>query len=155
MFAQWMECDFVCLSRLKKSLRFSEDDDGVHPVVLGSMVFPPDCYDDENPWTPLTPKNTHTTNTPRMVSLHVLFICLLFPLVQCCLNSQSLFLFLFLHLTSFLLLHTLLFSYCLLLVLFVNAVTCYLVNIFFTQLEKQSSWIIAMLIDLDCLVSYQ
>lgn len=52
--------------QLKKSLRFSEDDDGVHPVVLGSMVFPPDCYDDENPWTPLTPKNTQTTNTPRM-----------------------------------------------------------------------------------------
>uniref|UniRef100_A0A8C2CSL2 non-specific serine/threonine protein kinase n=1 Tax=Cyprinus carpio TaxID=7962 RepID=A0A8C2CSL2_CYPCA len=73
--------------QLKKSLRFSEDDDGVHPVGLGSMVFPPDCYDDENPWTPLmlgsmvfpadcyddenpwtplTPKNTHTTNTPRM-----------------------------------------------------------------------------------------
>ncbi|XP_052413872.1 maternal embryonic leucine zipper kinase [Carassius gibelio] len=52
--------------QLKKSLRFSEDDDGVHPVVLGSMVFPLDCYDDENPWTPLTPKNTHTTNTPRI-----------------------------------------------------------------------------------------
>ncbi|XP_051558308.1 maternal embryonic leucine zipper kinase isoform X1 [Myxocyprinus asiaticus] len=52
--------------QLKKNLRFSEDDDGVHPVVLGSMVFPPDCYDDENPWTPLMPKNTHTTNTPRM-----------------------------------------------------------------------------------------
>ncbi|KAL0203902.1 hypothetical protein M9458_001920, partial [Cirrhinus mrigala] len=51
---------------MKKSLRFSEDDDGVHPVVLGSMVFPPDCYDDENPWTPLTPKNAHTTNAPRM-----------------------------------------------------------------------------------------
>ncbi|XDV14894.1 hypothetical protein PO909_015065 [Leuciscus waleckii] len=52
--------------QLKQSLRFSEDDDGVHPVVLGSMVLPPDCYDDENPWTPLTPKNTQTTNTPRM-----------------------------------------------------------------------------------------
>ncbi|XP_051983181.1 maternal embryonic leucine zipper kinase [Xyrauchen texanus] len=52
--------------QLKKKLRFSENDDGVHPVVLGSMVFPTDCYDDENPWTPLTPKNTHTTNTPRM-----------------------------------------------------------------------------------------
>uniref|UniRef100_A0A8C2CRE9 Maternal embryonic leucine zipper kinase n=1 Tax=Cyprinus carpio TaxID=7962 RepID=A0A8C2CRE9_CYPCA len=54
--------------QLKKSLRFSEDDDGVHPVGLGSMVFPPDCYDDENPWTPLMlgSMNTHTTNTPRM-----------------------------------------------------------------------------------------
>lgn len=53
--------------QLKKSLRFSEDDDGVHPVVLGSVVFPLDCGDDENSWTPLTPKNTHTTNTPRMI----------------------------------------------------------------------------------------
>ncbi|KAI7810637.1 maternal embryonic leucine zipper kinase [Triplophysa rosa] len=53
--------------QLKKCLRFNEDDDGVHPMVLGSMVFPPDCYADENSWTPLTPRNTHTTNTPRMI----------------------------------------------------------------------------------------
>lgn len=120
MFVRYMEWDFVCLSQLKKSLRFSEDDDGgVHPVLPGSMVFPPDCYDDENPWTPLTPKNTHTTNTPRMVSLHVLFICLLFPLVHCCLYSQFFF-FISPH-SSFLLL---------LLVLLVNNVTCYLMYFF-------------------------
>lgn len=89
---EWLLAVCFCVSvcQLKKSLRFTEDDDGVHPVVLGSMVFPPDCYDDENPWTPLTPKNTHSTNTPRMVSLHLLFICPLFPLVHCCLYSQSL-----------------------------------------------------------------
>ncbi|XP_051561586.1 maternal embryonic leucine zipper kinase-like isoform X2 [Myxocyprinus asiaticus] len=52
--------------QLKKNLCFSEDDDGVHLVVPGSLVFLPHCYNDENPWTPLTPKNTHTTNTPRM-----------------------------------------------------------------------------------------
>ncbi|XP_051994229.1 maternal embryonic leucine zipper kinase-like [Xyrauchen texanus] len=55
--------------QLKKNLRLSEDDDGVHPVVPGSLVFLPNCYNDENPWTPLTPKNTHTTNTPHMKNI--------------------------------------------------------------------------------------
>jgi len=131
------------VSQLKKSLRFSEDDDGVHPVVLGSMVFPPDCYDDENPWTPLTPKNTQTTNTPRMVSLRVLFICLLFPLVQCCLYGRSLY-FSFLFFTFYFLFISPHSPF--LWPPFSNTVTCYLVYFLSKvahcaewQLEKQSS----------------
>ncbi|TRY65345.1 hypothetical protein DNTS_005923 [Danionella cerebrum] len=55
-------------THLKKSLRFGEDDAGVLPVVLGSVLFPSDYYNDDNPWTPLTPKNTLSTNSPRMGS---------------------------------------------------------------------------------------
>uniref|UniRef100_A0A673LL06 Maternal embryonic leucine zipper kinase n=1 Tax=Sinocyclocheilus rhinocerous TaxID=307959 RepID=A0A673LL06_9TELE len=48
--------------QLKKSLRFSEDDDGVHPVVLGSMVFPPIATMTRIPG-PLSRPRTHTPQT--------------------------------------------------------------------------------------------
>uniref|UniRef100_A0A4W4FGT5 Maternal embryonic leucine zipper kinase n=1 Tax=Electrophorus electricus TaxID=8005 RepID=A0A4W4FGT5_ELEEL len=58
--------------QLKKSLHFGEEDDdeddydgGVHRGRGGSLVFPPDCYDDSSAWVPITPKNTQTTCTPR------------------------------------------------------------------------------------------
>ncbi|XP_062864724.1 maternal embryonic leucine zipper kinase isoform X2 [Trichomycterus rosablanca] len=58
--------------QLKKSLHFSEyeDDEDVDDictprVVLGSMVFPAECYDDDdNAWIPLTPRNPQNTHTP-------------------------------------------------------------------------------------------
>ncbi|TSN95718.1 Maternal embryonic leucine zipper kinase [Bagarius yarrelli] len=57
--------------QLKKSLHFSEEeddgDDGVEDEgrrFPGSMVFPAECYDDENTWLPLTPRNTQKAPTP-------------------------------------------------------------------------------------------
>lgn len=59
--------------RLKKTLRFSDDEDdaedeGTQRAVLGSMVFPSECYDDDDAWIPLTPRNTRHAQTPRKVS---------------------------------------------------------------------------------------
>ncbi|MCJ8749250.1 hypothetical protein PDJAM_G00174320 [Pangasius djambal] len=66
-------CSPVQEIQLKKSLHFSdgeEDDDdvedeGTQRAVLGSMVFPAECYDDDNAWIPLTPRNRQNTHTPR------------------------------------------------------------------------------------------
>ncbi|XP_058240044.1 maternal embryonic leucine zipper kinase isoform X1 [Hemibagrus wyckioides] len=65
--------------QLKKSLDFSEEeedddeeesdddaeDEGTQRATLSSMVFPAECYDDDNAWLPLTPRNMQNTHTPR------------------------------------------------------------------------------------------
>ncbi|XP_060720590.1 maternal embryonic leucine zipper kinase [Tachysurus vachellii] len=63
--------------QLKKTLNFSEDEDdydeedddvedeGTQRATLGSMVFPAECYDDDNAWLPLTPRNIQNTHTPH------------------------------------------------------------------------------------------
>lgn len=55
---------------IQKTLRFSDDEDdaedeGTQRAVLGSMVFPSECYDDDDAWIPLTPRNTWHAQTPR------------------------------------------------------------------------------------------
>ncbi|KAF4071647.1 hypothetical protein AMELA_G00275720 [Ameiurus melas] len=56
---------------IQKTLRFSDEDEdeaedeGTQRAVLGSMVFPSECYDDDNAWIPLTPRNTQHAQTPR------------------------------------------------------------------------------------------
>ncbi|KAK3507381.1 hypothetical protein QTP70_015795 [Hemibagrus guttatus] len=37
----------------------------IQRASLGSMVFPSECYDDDNAWLPLTPRNMQSTHTPR------------------------------------------------------------------------------------------
>lgn len=64
--------------QLKKTLNFSDDDydeedddvedEGTQRAALGSMVFPAECYDDDNTWLPLTPRNIQNTHTPHRVS---------------------------------------------------------------------------------------
>ncbi|XP_049328394.1 maternal embryonic leucine zipper kinase isoform X2 [Astyanax mexicanus] len=53
-----------------KTLHFNDDEDeyvedGAH---RGSMIFPADCYDDDNAWIPLVSKNTQATYTPSKSS---------------------------------------------------------------------------------------
>lgn len=60
--------------QLKKRLHFTGDeaddveDEGTQRAVLGSMVFPAECYDDDNAWVPLMPRRTQNTHTPCKVS---------------------------------------------------------------------------------------
>ncbi|XP_030644066.1 maternal embryonic leucine zipper kinase [Chanos chanos] len=68
--AQNLACSPSHNHETKGRLNFSEEEDGPDPVVPGSMVFPADCYDDDdNAWIPLTPKNTQqNTHTEHTVS---------------------------------------------------------------------------------------
>ncbi|XP_060772654.1 maternal embryonic leucine zipper kinase [Neoarius graeffei] len=63
-------CSPVQEVQLKKRLHFTGDeaddveDEGTQRAVLGSMVFPAECYDDDNAWVPLMPRRTQNTHTP-------------------------------------------------------------------------------------------
>ncbi|KAI4876192.1 hypothetical protein NFI96_019337, partial [Prochilodus magdalenae] len=70
MPAHDLSCSPLQEIQLKKNLHFNEDDDDDYDdddddAHRGSMVFPADCYDDDNAWIPLTPKNTQNVQTPR------------------------------------------------------------------------------------------
>lgn len=62
--------------QLRKSLHFSDEDDDDddtedecrQKAVLGSMVFPAECYDDDSAWIPLAQRNTQNTHSPPKVS---------------------------------------------------------------------------------------